>query len=388
MRKRTTYPLLLLLLTALLMLAGCHQEEPIIPSVKTQVTAPEVLPRTKGFFLLNEGNMGSNKCTLDFFDYASGTYYRNIYAERNPGVVQELGDVGNDLAVYGSKLYAVVNCSHFVEVMDVRSARHLGQVSIPNCRSIVFEGRYAYVSSYAGPVRIDPNARLGYVARIDTATLQITDTCTVGYQPEEMAIANGKLYVANSGGYRVPNYDTTVSVIDLSTFKREKDIDVAVNLHRMVLDEKRSQLFVSSRGDYGQTPSGIYVIDTRADKVTGSIPLSCSSMTLAGDSLYVVSAEWNAAKASYQTTYAIYDVARQQVLPRPFIADGTETSIDKPYGLAVNPDNGDILVTDAADYITPGTLRCYSPQGKLRWSVTTGDIPSKIAFTTKSFILQ
>ena len=45
----------------------------------------------KGFFLLNEGNMGSNKATLDYFDYETGIYHKNIYAERNPGVVQELG---------------------------------------------------------------------------------------------------------------------------------------------------------------------------------------------------------------------------------------------------------------------------------------------------------
>ena len=99
----------------------------------------------KGFFLLNEGNMGSNKSTLDYFDYQTGIYTKNIYAERNPGVVKELGDVGNDIQIYGNKLYAVVNCSHFVEVMDVRTARHITQISIPNCRYIVFKGRYAYV---------------------------------------------------------------------------------------------------------------------------------------------------------------------------------------------------------------------------------------------------
>ena len=42
-----------------------------------------------------------------------------------------------------------------------------------------------------------------------------------------MAIVGDKLYVANSGGYRVPNYDRTVSVIDLKTFTEEKKIDVA-----------------------------------------------------------------------------------------------------------------------------------------------------------------
>ncbi len=117
--------------------------------------------------------MGSNKATLDYFDYETGIYHKNIYAERNPGVVQELGDVGNDIQIYGNKLYAIINCSHFVEVMNVETAKHITQISIPNCRYIVFKDKYAYVSSYAGPVKIDPNARLGYVARVDTTTLTV-----------------------------------------------------------------------------------------------------------------------------------------------------------------------------------------------------------------------
>ena len=57
--------------------------------------------------------------------------------------------------------------------MDAATARHIGSVSVPNCRYIVFKDGYAYVSSYAGPVETDPNYRLGYVARIDTTTLQV-----------------------------------------------------------------------------------------------------------------------------------------------------------------------------------------------------------------------
>ena len=55
-----------------------------------------------GLYLLNEGNMGSNKCTLDFVDFDNGYYVRNLYAEKNPNVVKELGDVGNDVQIYGS----------------------------------------------------------------------------------------------------------------------------------------------------------------------------------------------------------------------------------------------------------------------------------------------
>ena len=370
-------------LCSIVLLCSCRKEESIISSTSTGVTNGEKTESIKGFFLLNEGNMGSNKASLDYFDYETGIYHKNIYAERNPGVVKELGDVGNDIQIYGDKLYAVINCSHFIEVMDVNNYKHITQISIPNCRYITFKDKYAYVSSYAGPVLIDPNARLGYVAKIDTLTMKVVDTCAVGYQPEEMVITGDKLYVANSGGYRVPNYDRTISVIDLKTFKVTKTIDVAINLHRMEID-KNGYIYVSSRGDYYNTPSKTYVIDSHTDKVIEELSLlPNSNMTLCGDSLYVYSTQWSYLSNTNTISYAIYDINTGRTVSRNFITDGTEKSIKIPYGLSVHPETHDIYVTDAKDYVTPGTLHCYSASGKRKWSITTGDIPAHIVFTHK-----
>lgn len=175
-------------------LSGCRQELPMIRSEVEYVIMPSDPQSVEGFFLVNEGNMGSNKCTIDHFDARTGSYFRNIYPERNPDVVKELGDVGNDIGIYGNRLYVVVNCSNFVEVMNVHTAEHIGSVTIPNCRYIVFNGDKAYVSSYAGPVQIDPNARPGKVVEIDLETLQITREVVVGYQPEEMVIKDGCMW--------------------------------------------------------------------------------------------------------------------------------------------------------------------------------------------------
>lgn len=369
------------------LLAACRKPDPIVPSTETEVTPAEKSGEIKGFFLLNEGNMGSNKSTIDYFDYETGVYTKNIYAERNPGVVKELGDVGNDIQIYGDKLYAVINCSHFVEVMNVNTAKHVAQLSIPNCRYIVFKDQYAYVSSYAGPVLIDPNSRLGYVARIDTAQLsnpnRTIDTCVVGYQPEQMVVVGHKLYVANSGGYRVPNYDRTVSVIDLRSFKVTKTIDVGINLHRLELDNY-GNIYVSSRGDYYGTPSKTFVIDSKTDQVIDELPLlPNSNMTLCGDSLYVYSTDWSYVTNQWTLSYAIMDTRTRKVVTRNFIKDGTDTQIKIPYGIAVNPNTGEFFVTDAKDYVTPGTLHCFGPDGKKKWSVVTGDIPAHIVFTPK-----
>lgn len=367
------------------LLASCRTDDEDIVGAETEDVAPPTEGPVKGFFLLNEGNMGSNKCTLDYFDAASGTYTRNIFGEANPGVVNELGDVGNDLQVYDDKLWAVVNCSHLVEVMDVETARHIGQISIPNCRYITFSGDYAYVSSYAGEVQIDPNARLGYVAKIDIKSLEVVAECTVGYQPEEMVVVGGKLYVANSGGYRVPDYDRTVSVIDLATFKVVNTIDVYENLHRMELDSD-GFIWVSSRGDYYGTPSKTFVIDPQTDKVCAEIDVPVSDMTVAGDSLYVCGTEFSYQTGATTVTYAVINTKTRQVETRNFITDGTDSRIKMPYGIAVNPDTKEFYVTDAGDYVSPGTLFCFSKEGKMKWEVRTGDVPAHIAFTRKAFI--
>ena len=152
-------------------------------------------------------------------------------------------------------------------------------------------------------MQIAPDARIGYVAKIDTVSLQVVDECIVGYQPEEMAIVGDKLYVANSGGYRVPNYDRTVSVIDLKTFTEEKKIDVAINLHRIQPDNY-GNLYVSSRGDYYEIPSKTFIIDTSTDEVTYEFEdLPNTHMTLCRDSLFLYSTEWSYLTNDWTVSY-------------------------------------------------------------------------------------
>lgn len=367
-----------------LFLAGCRHDELVVPTeydIINDVSDPDTSIR--GFYLVNEGNMGSNKCTLDYFDYFTGLYARNFYAERNPNVIKELGDVGNDIGIYGSKLYVVVNCSHKVEVLDSRTGTRLGQVDIPNCRYVRFYRGKAYVSSYVGPVLIDPDAPKGAVYEVDTTSLKVTRKVSVGYQPEEMEIVDDYMYVANSGGYRVPNYDNTVSVIQMVDFKQVQQIPVGINLHRLKKD-RYNKLWVTSRGDYQSRPSRMYVLDKRRGYnqmiVTDTLPFGVSNMAIRGDSLYFYSTEWNNYTQSNTITYGIVDVRTKRLVSHNFITDGTEKEITIPYGIAVHPETGDILVTDAKNYVSSGTLYCFDRQGRRKWSVRTGDIPAHITF--------
>ena len=257
------------------------------------------------------------------------------------------------------------------------------QIDIPNCRYVRFHRGCAYVSSYVGPVLIDPDAPKGAVYRVDTLSLTVTGKVGVGYQPEEMEIVDDYMYVANSGGYRAPAYDNTVSVIQMIDFKQVQQIAVGINLHRLKKD-RYGRLWVSSRGDYQTRPSRLYVLEKKPGynqmAVSDTLPVACSNMAIHGDSLYYYATEWNNYTASNTISYGIIDVRTRQVVSDNFISDGTEREITIPYGIAIHPETGDIFVTDAKNYVSSGTLYCFDRHGRKKWSVRTGDIPAHIAF--------
>ena len=391
---KTVRKILFLPLLCLAVLFACREIELVVPTEYELLPGVPIDPdaRPAGMYLLNEANMGSNKSSIDYVDFRNAYYVRNIYAERNPEVVKELGDVGNDIQIYGNKLYAVINCSHKVEVMDVRTCKRIGQVDIPNCRYIRFAKGKAYVSAYVGPVAIDPNAQLGAVYEVDTASLAVTRKVTVGYQPDELEVLGEYLYVANSGGYRAPDYDSTVSVVEIYGMKQIQKIPVGINLHRIRKD-RYGKLWVTSRGDYNTIPSRLYVLD-RKDKnskemvVKDTLDIPCSEMYIQGDSLYFYSVEWNKQTERNTVTYGIIDVRTGQLVTDHFITDGTEQDIVIPYGICVHPTTGDIYVTDAKNYVSSGVLHCYDRHGKKKWSVRTGDIPAHMAFYDPQYIIR
>lgn len=373
------------LLILFMSLSACREDEQIFLSDSVQVALPMVGTRIKGFYQLNEGNMGMNRASLDYFDYTTGHYTRDIFSERNPEIVKELGDVGNDIKVYGQKVYAVINVSNLIVVFDVRTARRIKEIEVPNCRYLAFWKDKAYISSYAGPVQIDPNAEVGFVAEIDTASLEVTRKVPVGYQPEEMVVYNKKLYVANSGGYRAPNYDRTVSVVDLETFKEEKKIDVAINLYRMAIDE-RGDIYVSSRGDYKNTPSNLYVIDSTTDEVKQCLDIPVGGMCIDGDKLYYYSVAYSMTSGGNKVTYGILDTRTKRQITDRIITDGTDKDIMIPYGIAVNPETKEIFMSDAQNYVVTGFVYCFSPEGKLKWKTEGGNIPGHFAFVTEGLV--
>ena len=381
MRLYLLYILYILALVTLL--SGCRTDDIIIYAEDEEIDVKPVASETIGMYVLNEGNMGSNKCTLDYLDLSDTIihYQRNIYAERNPGEVKELGDVGNDIQIYGSRLWLVINCSNKVEVCRASDAVKIGKINIPNCRYVTFDGGYAYVSSYVGPVAVGSNAPRGMVYKVDTLTLQKVDSVVVGYQPEEMAVYRGKLYVANSGGYNVPDYDNTVSVVDLASMRVERQIEVAVNLHRLRLD-RHGQLWVTSRGDYNNQLSNLYCLSPDAQGqmvLTGRMDAQVSDLCIVGDSLYFYGVGYNEVTKENTRSYGIIDVRRHQLVSTSLSDSQELQKMRMPYGIIVHPVNRDFYLMDAKNYVSSGELLHFHADGTFDYKVRTGDITGHAA---------
>ena len=373
----------------LAVVSSCREDFYIIPSQNQDTGVAPTRGNILGMYVLNEGNMGSNKASIDFLDLDENKptvhYLRNIYSERNPNVVKELGDVGNDIKIYGSKLWIVVNVSNKVEVATADSCKRITQINIPNCRYLAFKDGFAYVSSYVGPVKFDKDAPLGMVYKVDTVDFKKKDSVVVGYQPEELCIVDNKLYVANSGGYRAPNYDHTLSEIDLTTFKEIRKIKVGLNPHHCQVDHY-GQIWVTSRGNYNDVPSRIYRLykgRSQLYEVIDSIDTPVSGLSIVGDSLYYYGSAWNSATATNTISYGLINVRTHQTVETNLFSALQIKDITMPYGIIVNPTERDFYLMDAKNYVSSGSLLHFKPDGTHDFTVQTGDLPGHATFVYK-----
>ena len=373
----------------LAVVSSCREDFYIIPSQNQDTGVAPTRGNILGMYVLNEGNMGSNKASIDFLDLDENKptvhYLRNIYSERNPNVVKELGDVGNDIKIYGSKLWIVVNVSNKVEVATADSCKRITQINIPNCRYLAFKDGFAYVSSYVGPVKFDKDAPLGMVYKVDTMDFKKKDSVVVGYQPEELCIVDNKLYVANSGGYRAPNYDHTLSEIDLTTFKEIRKIKVGLNPHHCQVDHY-GQIWVTSRGNYNDVPSRIYRLykgRNQLYEVMDSIDTPVSGLSIVGDSLYYYGSAWNNATATNNISYGLINVRTHKIIDTNLFSAPQLKAITMPYGIIVNPTDRDFYLMDAKNYVSSGSLLHFKSDGTYDWTVQTGDIPGHATFVYK-----
>lgn len=318
----------------------------------------QIQSSANGLYILNQGLMNFNNSTISFYNTNSHTVTPHLFLNTNN---RGLGDTGNDLQIYGSKMYCVVNISETVEVINSDNCRSIKQISLQgkSPRRIAFHEKYGYVSCFDGSI-----------IKIDTTTLEVVATQRAGRNPEGLCVANGKLYVANSGGLDFPNYDNTISVFDLATFTPIKTIEVVCNPCIAIADE--DDVYIISMGNYGDIVSTLQKIDSENDEVSHVFSFPASNIFIDDDYGYIYFNEYT----TQQHRFMVVDLDDKTIVNEQLIKDGTK--ITTPSAIFVHPITKEIFIADAGNYTSHGDVYCFSPQGNKLYSLEAGINPSNI----------
>lgn len=312
---------------------------------------------TQGLLILNEGAWNQNNSSLTFAGL-TGEVIHNVYQGING---QVLGDVANDMKQYGGKIYIVVNESSNVVVLDAKTLLLVKRIPLfdgnqpRSPRNIAFFGPKAYITAFDG-----------HVLRLDTASLVVDNMVAVGRNPEGLVVQNDKLYVSNSGGLDYPNYDKTVSVIDLTTFQEIKKLTVGLNPGSMAADEE-GEVYVVARGNHTDILPQLVRIDATTDVVMDTISDKVFSIKITGNKAFVSynNAAFNAADIR------VFDPFTEKIASTPF-AD--LSALQGFYGFDII-DEG-VACFDAKNFTTKGEVFLFNQSGQLMNRIPCGFIPS------------
>ncbi len=336
--------------------------------IDTTATPLVQLAPAIGEYVLSEGGFGSNNTKLSYYNNTTNTVVGDFFLQQNPSIASGLGDTGNDMIVYGSKLYIVMTVSGRITVLNASNATFIKNISF-------IEGpvnkQPRYITAARGKVYV--TAYDNKVSVIDTAVLSIIKTIPVGPNPEGIAASNDYLYVANSGGFNtVP--DSTVSLIDLNTETEVRKLKVGVNPNKIAINQA-GNVFVSAYGNFGTIPPSISVINgaTNTNGITLDSNFQYSHIRIFGDLAYLYNNYGGG-------TIKVYNTATNTIVRNNFITDAT--AIATSYGINIDELTGDVYLTDAGNFVAAGKVICFTNAGVKRFSfsVAPGVSPNTVVF--------
>jgi hypothetical protein len=364
MKTRTFYLsfLFILLFTFAFISCGSVNDKPVTVAVST------------GAYVLNQGSYGANNSSLTYRNFADSTTVVDIFTQKNN---RGLGDTGQDMIKYGSKIYIAVYNSTLIEVVDATSGSSIK--SIPTLNASNAPAYPRCLASYNGKVYV--TLYDGHVARLDTLTLSLEKSVKVGSNPEGIAVANRLIYVANSGGMSATP-DSTISVIDPSTFTEIRKIKVVIN-PIVLKSDTYGDLYVISMGNYSTIPYTLQRIEAAItpEKVTKLTDVRAYNLTIDGDYAYMYDYDYDANYNVVNKTYTLYDVKTEKVVNTAFIASSAIAKT--PYSIDVNPVTKDIFIGET-DFVNTGKMYCFSKDGVLKYTFSTGLNPVKTIFISKN----
>jgi DNA-binding beta-propeller fold protein YncE len=263
----------------------------LLYSCKPPFDSDEVLPEDirGAFIVLNEGLFQQNNSTLTWFHWHTQQQSNDLFEKKN---FLGMGDTGNDIGIYGEKLYVLMNNSHIVHVLNKRTGRLIEQINLiengigASPRRLTFHEDKIYITAFNG-----------YLYKIDTSSLTVDDKLLLGSNPDNLLLFEDELWVSNSGGL-IESGDSTMSIVDLVTFTETSRISVGRNPGGLVHDA--SNIYVACRGDYLDIPSKLVKINAVTKTVDIDKQMSISRLHYYAGKLYALGYSFESTSSSLQ----------------------------------------------------------------------------------------
>ena len=320
--------------------------------------------------VVNEGGFTKNNGSISYIS-RDNKVVNNIYEQSNNGAVP--GDVVQSFTRVGNFGIICVNNSQKVTIVDARTFKQVAEVT-----SGTDYPRYA-LGVNNDKVYITNGNFAGTVLVLNLKTFNVDKTITVGNGPEEMLASNGKVFVANSGGFGTAN---TISVINSTTDVVSSTITVADNPTEMERDAQ-GYLWVLCKGYVTYSPPtfsperqsaaklvrinpSLNSIDREIEIVPQSADFSAAdNLAISGDGskIYVCVDD-----KVYQLGIASTSLPSEPIITNLF------------YGLDVHPFTGEIWGLDAGNFNEAGKIIRYNSSAVAIDTFKVGIIPNSVYF--------
>ncbi len=315
------------------------------------------VPSARGVYIINQGNFGRANSSLSYYDLVSFHVYNDVFTAVNG---KNLGDVAQGMTIRGSSGYVVVNNSRKIEIIDLATNLNTGTISTGTGSS---PGQMVFVNDTLALVT-DLYANALLVLNIPAR--RVTGAIPVGPNPAGIAIAGGKAYVSNSGF----GSGRTVSVVSLQSLSVVRTLTVA-DYPAGVEITPSGAVYVVCTGSYdftnpaNDTPARIMVIDPSSDVVTDSIYIGghATDIGIGVDGIGYVPSTTEVFRVDTRV-HRVTGVFKEA----PYFAVGVEAA------------SGDVYLADPKNFIQPGTVSVFAPNGQLRTQFDVGLIPGGFAF--------
>ena len=357
---------LIILLGFIIVLSGCEKNilEHYVPPDPDPDPDTTLKSFENGIFIINEGNFNWGNASVSFIDKTDYTVEQDIFQQAND---RTLGDVAQSMKVFNNMGFIVVNNSNSVEVVSLKDFKSIATITGFNSpRQIeIIDSTKAYVTNM-----------LKDIAVVDLKKFTITKTIKLSDWTESMIRFNDYIFVTNIGSYNSPNSKRKAKIQIISTTD-DQIVDSIITGKEPVsiLVDRKEKMWVLCTGGFDNyEPPTLLRIDPVLKMVEktftfeqGAGTPSRLCMNPTGDTLYYLN------NGLYSMPVSAADLPSQPLIP----SDGHLF-----YGLGINPENGNIFISDAVDYVQNGWIYQYNQSdGKLIRTFPAGRIPGSFCFS-------